>query len=61
MLFRGYESGNILAVEYLLGNLPDDGELETDLTRLLLLRPGRAPRSAPDAAENYIETHCMKS
>ena len=36
-LTRGYESGNILAVEYLATDLPDEAELEADLTRLLLL------------------------
>jgi 5-methylcytosine-specific restriction protein A len=35
-LTRGYESGNIAAIEYQLP-LPDEGQLEEDLTRMLLL------------------------
>jgi 5-methylcytosine-specific restriction protein A len=34
---RGYEAGNILAIEYVRGQAPDEDVLETDLTRLLLL------------------------
>jgi 5-methylcytosine-specific restriction protein A len=36
-LSRGYQAGNILAIYYSAAELPDEGELHTDLTRLLLL------------------------
>ncbi len=34
---RGYEAGNILAIEYQQGSVPEDGVLADDLTRMLLL------------------------
>lgn len=36
-LTRGYEAGNILALEYRRGEVPAEEDLETDLTRLLAL------------------------
>jgi 5-methylcytosine-specific restriction protein A len=36
-LTRGYESGNILAVEYSRARIPSESDLEADLIRLLLL------------------------
>ena len=35
-LTRGYEAGNILGLRYEAGEVPDEGQLQTDLTRMLL-------------------------
>jgi 5-methylcytosine-specific restriction protein A len=46
-LTRGYEAGNILGVFYAADRLPSEADLETDLTRLLLLY-----KALVDAREN---------
>jgi hypothetical protein len=34
-LSRGYEAGNVLAVQYFAGSVPGDDQLDADLTRLV--------------------------
>jgi 5-methylcytosine-specific restriction enzyme A len=65
-LTRGYESGNVFAVEY-APPLPSDDELEADLTRFLLLyaslveaRDQVQEESQPDTSDPKTRTEAAK-